>query len=97
MADVKEGVYHYHWRFDAMKPLEFTRNEWIPLQQRLVEDHGLGVINISWVCRRELGFTIRHHRLWQADAYDGYGEWENVVILDFYDPAKETWFRLKYL
>ena len=80
-----------------MKPLEFTRNEWIPLQQRLVEDHGLGVINISWVCRRELGFTIRHHRLWQADAYDGYGEWENVVILDFYDTAKETLFRLKYL
>ncbi len=91
-----------------MKPLEFTRKEWIPLQQRLVEDHGMGVMNISWVCRRELGFTIRHHRLWvkkdgyeedgyEEDGYDGYGEWENFVILDFYDPAKETWFRLKYL
>ena len=80
-----------------MKPLEFTRNEWIPLQQRLIADHGLGVMNISWVCRRELGFTIRFHSKCTKDDELGAAFGTQVVILDFYDPAKETWFRLKYL
>ena len=67
--------------------ITLSRDEWIPLQQRLVEEHGLSVMNISWVCRRELGFTLRYHR--QLG--------ENITCLDFYDDAKETFFRIKYL
>ena len=44
-----------------MKPLEFTRDEWIPIQQRLLQEHGVATMGISWRCRRELGFTVRHH------------------------------------
>ena len=73
--------------------ITLTLHEWIPLQQRLVEEHGLSVMNISWVCRRELGFTIRYHRQLFND--DGWGE--TITCLDFYDDAKETFFRIKYL
>ena len=66
--------------------ITLSKYEWIPLQQRLVEEHGLSVMNISWVCRRELGFTIRYHR-----------QSETITCLDFYDDAKETFFRIKYL
>lgn len=73
--------------------ITLSRDEWIPLQQRLVEEHGLSVMNISWVCRRELGFTIRYHRQLVND--DGWRE--TITCLDFYDDAKETFFRIKYL
>ena len=70
--------------------ITLSKFEWIPLQQRLVEEHGLSIMNISWVCRRELGFTIRYHQ--QSVNND-----ETITCLDFYDDAKETFFRIKYL
>jgi hypothetical protein len=51
--------------------------------------------------RRELGCTSRTHRFWKPQdgvgVYDGYGDYVVEIHLDFYDDAKETMFRLKYL
>jgi hypothetical protein len=41
--------------------------------------------------KAELGFTVRR----QSDYTNGYGR--ETVYLDFYNEAKETMFRLKYL
>ena len=90
-----------------MKPLEFTRDEWIPIQQRLLQEHGVATMSISWRCRRELGFTVRHHERWVpvGDAAGPEAESgrtvaltyrETVICLDFYDEAMRTFFILKY-
>jgi hypothetical protein len=36
---------------------------WEPIQYQLGIDHGTRVL-ISYVCRRELGFTVRRHKAW---------------------------------
>ena len=89
-----------------MKPLEFTRDEWIPLQQRLLQEHGVATMSISWRCRKELGFTVRHHEKWVAVAdnpdrvvvnHNGELHYrETVICLDFYDEEMRTFFILKY-
>lgn len=89
-----------------MKPLEFTRDEWIPIQQRLLQEHGVATMSISWRCRRELGFTIRHHVRWVAvdnspgllvqPHTDKLSYREDVICLDFYDEAMRTFFIMKY-
>ena len=71
--------------------IKFSKNEWIPIQQRLIEEHGLAVMTISWVCRRELGFTIRNEKIY------GNNKYIHNIYLDFFDDAKETFFTLKYL
>jgi hypothetical protein len=52
--------------------------------------------------QRELGFTTRLHREWLVEnnsggEYDGYGDYQESIYLDFVDDNKETFFRLKYL
>lgn len=56
------------------------------LLERLTAEYGMR-IRLSWVSRRELGFTIRSHRPW------GGGE---QTFLDFYDEPSKTFFLLKY-
>jgi hypothetical protein len=52
------------------------------------------------VCRRELGFSVRNHQHWVT--FD-YAEkiprkyLEEQVHLDFFNPATQSWFQLKYL
>jgi len=87
-----------------MKPLEFTRDEWIPLQQQLLKEHGAATMSISWRCRRELGFIVRHHDRWvpvgdSPVRLGGNGVLsyrETVICLDFYDEVMRTFFILKY-
>ena len=87
-----------------MKPLEFTRDQWIPLQQRLLQEHGAATMSISWRCRRELGFIVRHHDRWvpvgdSPVRLGGNGVLsyrETVICLDFYDEEMRTFFILKY-
>ena len=86
--------------------------DWESIQYRLACDHGTRVL-ISYVCRRELGFTVRRHKAWvpweEKHAEDS--AWLNAIgqdmnnrythqmqiHLDFYDAAQQTWFVLKYL
>ena len=36
--------------------------EWDELQQQLIKEHGKSIILVRDKCRRELGFTPRHHK-----------------------------------
>jgi hypothetical protein len=80
-----------------------TDKEWADIYNRLAKDWPASYLLIREVTRRELGFVVRRHEEWherQADGRDvGYGTKYRTehVCLDFYDDAKETWFRLRYL
>lgn len=71
-------------------------NEWAKLYCRLVLEYPRSYFMIREKCKRELGFTTRDHSEWRRT---NKGRWvkEHIVYLDFYDDAKESWFRLKYL
>ena len=76
------------------------------IYQLILRDFGTKMA-ISFVLRRELGFTIRNHRGlaphnqetremmgpdWNYKYY-----YEQQVHLDFYSEAAQSWFQLKYL
>ena len=82
-------------------------HEWTMLQLKLIEDFG-NKITISFVCRRELGFTVRRHKglvphpdaEWEIMKSEGWPHrfhYEEQVHLDFYSESAKTWFVLKYL
>jgi hypothetical protein len=74
--------------------LTLTAKEWTTIRKRLKEEYAWkpSVLMIRETMKRELGFTPRYHVTWSAQRGS-----EEVIYLDFYDDAKETWFRLKYL
>lgn len=78
--------------------IKLTRKEWQPISDRLSKECPKSWTTITYVQKRELGFTVRHHT---EKVYDGQTEGGyNVsffVCLDFYDDVKETYFRMKYL
>ena len=80
--------------------------EWDEIYQLILRDFGQKMA-ISFVLKRELGFTIRYHRGlaphdpatrelmgpdWPHTHY-----YESQVHLDFYSEAAQSWFQLKYL
>jgi hypothetical protein len=82
-------------------------HEWETIHLQLRADYG-DKIMISYVCRRELGFTVRHHKglaahdavQWELMKEEGWTHryhYEEQVHLDFYNEAQQTWFVLKYL
>jgi len=82
--------------------------EWYELANRLRDEYGQSIMLISARCRRELGFTVRHHKglvehskdTWEVMKSEGYHNryhYEEQVHLDFYNPAQQSWFVLKYL
>jgi hypothetical protein len=81
--------------------------EWETVQHRLVRDYGIK-IRLSWVCKRELGFTVRRHKgleehskeVWEVMKTEGWNHryyYQEQVHLDWYSEAQQTWFVLKYL
>ena len=74
--------------------LTLTASEWRNIRRKLREDYASkpSVMMIREVMKRELGFTTRYHKVYKEQT--GYIEF---IYLDFFDDAKETWFRLKYL
>ena len=83
--------------------------DWSEISKKIVQDYGPSVM-ISWRCRRELGFTVRHHKglvAWTKEAledFEGFGSrppsthyYEDQVHLDFYNDAQQSFFVLKYL
>ena len=82
-------------------------SEWEPIQYQLAIDYGTKIL-ISYVCKRELGFTIRRHKglephekeIWEVMKGEGRNHryhYEDQVHLDFYNEAQMSWFVLKYL
>ena len=82
-------------------------NDWEPIQYQLRQDYGHKIM-LSWVCKRELGFTVRRHKglephdsaEWEVMKSEGWKHryhYQEQVHLDFYNEAQQTWFVLKYL
>jgi hypothetical protein len=82
-------------------------DEWSALYQGILQDYGPKVA-ISFVCKRELGFTIRRHKglephdenTWEVMKSEGWHHryhYQDQIHLDFYSEAAQTWFVLKYL
>jgi hypothetical protein len=93
---IKPGLIIFH------KPFEWER-----IQYQLGLDYGTKIM-ISYVCKRELGFTIRRHKgleehpkeIWEVMKSEGWHQrhhYQEQIHLDFYNEAQQTWFVLKYL
>ena len=93
---IKPNLIIFHWP-----------GEWEKLQSRLRQDHGSRIM-LSWVCKRELGFTVRRHKglephdraEWEVMKSEGWNHryhYQEQIHLDFYNAAAQTWFVLKYL
>jgi hypothetical protein len=82
--------------------------EWYILAERLRVKHGQSIMLISARCKRELGFTVRHHKglaehskdTWKVMKSEGFHNryhYEEQIHLDFYNEAHMSFFMLKYL
>ena len=82
--------------------------EFEELHHRLLKEHGRATMLVSWRMKRELGFTIRHHKglephsqdTWEVMKSEGWDHryyYQDQVHLDFYNEAQMSWFMLKYL
>jgi len=82
--------------------------EWYELAEQLRTEYGISIMLISARCKRELGFTVRHHKglvphdnveweLMKSEGWNHRYHYEEQVHLDFYNEAQQTWFVLKYL
>jgi hypothetical protein len=76
---------------------------WEPIKQKILAEYGPTHV-ISWVIKRELGFTVRRHQVWITIDKNYLGEdivprrhYQNQVHLDFFNDAAQSWFQLKYL
>ena len=100
----------YNIKITVKKNLIIFHNvrEFEELHYRLLEEHGRATMLVSWRMKRELGFTIRHHKglvphdesEWQIMKSEGWNHryhYEDQVHLDFYNEAQQTFFVLKYL
>jgi hypothetical protein len=82
-------------------------SDWEPIQYQLGLDYGTRIM-ISYVCKRELGFTVRRHKgleqhdettwaIMKSEGWDHRYYYQEQIHLDFYNSAQQTWFVLKYL
>jgi hypothetical protein len=75
--------------------IKLSEAEWSPIYNSIAREFPASYLLIRDVQRRELGFTVRRHQAWVPKMDGGY--YGTEIHLDFYDEAKETWFRMKYL
>ena len=81
--------------------ITLTEAEWATLRERLAQEHPASWLLIRESMKRNLGFTVRNHHRWihhkPSEGKMSPGYYKDEVCLDFFDEAKETFFRLKYL
>jgi hypothetical protein len=93
---IKQNLIIFHWP-----------GEWETVQTQLRQDYSHRIM-LSWVCKRELGFTVRRHKgleehpkqIWEIMKGEGWTHryhYQEQIHLDFYNAAAQTWFVLKYL
>ena len=76
--------------------------DWEDISAQLVKQYGSSIL-ISWKCKRELGFTVRHHKGLRPQSEEenkiltGRFYYNPEVHLDFYNEADQSFFVLKYL
>lgn len=78
--------------------IELKHRHWNEILQRIRQEYAAepSVYLMRGKMREVLGFVPRNHRQW-IDGKDGGGYYKEMVFLDFYNNAAETFFRLKYL
>ena len=77
-----------------------NKDDWSAIRERILKEHGLRM-TISFVMRRDLGFTVRNHTAWISSGKRE-GEYElkypeEQVHLDFSSEPAQSWFQLRYL
>jgi hypothetical protein len=82
--------------------IKLNPEQWEPILERIKTEYPLSVWVISWKRREVLGFTVRRGEVWTKRGInrttgEPYYKQESWIYLDFFDDAKETFFRLKYL
>lgn len=75
-----------------MTTLILDKKDWKDVRTRITEEYGTTFFLIRSRVERELGFTSRNHREWFHES-----GWKEDMRLDFKDPARATFFQLKYL
>jgi len=75
-----------------MTTLIFSKPDWKALRERIENECGPTIFLISWRLKRELGFSVRTHF-----DYDEHHQRQTSIRLDFDDPARATFFQIKYL
>lgn len=66
--------------------LKLSTKDYQVLVEKLKKEYGMFIM-LSWVSRRELGFTFRRHHPKPN---------QEQMYVDFYDEASRTYFMLKY-
>ena len=73
---------------------------WDLVWEKILANNCASIV-VSWVLKRELGFTVRQHEVWISFTPPGSIVPRNRCIkqvhLDFFNEAALTWFQLKYL
>lgn len=72
--------------------ITLSQKQWAEIYRAMAQEYPPSYLLVREVTKRELGFTPRTYRSW--DARIGY---TTEICLDFFDEGKEAWFRLKYL
>ncbi len=94
-----------------MKPIILSPRKWNEISKLVYANQPTSVLLMRNVHRRELGFTVREHKVKRQSPFSGWtapfisGQQPGPFIsgpyveihLDFYDEAAQTMFILKYL
>ena len=83
------------------KSIKISESQWLLLRAQLKKEHPPSVMLTREKMRRVLGFTTRSHREWKVEdgpggMYDGHGQYQYTMFLDFFDEKKKTFFLLRY-
>lgn len=83
------------------KSIKISQEQWLLLREQLGREYPLSVMLTREKMRRVLGFTPRSHREWRVEdgpsgMYDGHGNYQYTIFLDFFDEKKKTFFLLRY-
>ena len=83
--------------------LVLTVDEWTKIRKHIRKTYPMAVSTLSYVMKRELGFTPRYHSDYYIDKY-GQKRWGEVVHIDFYVgevfndiESAEAFFTLRFL
>ena len=63
--------------------IKLTQAQWMIVRSRIAGEYPSSVLMIRPRMREVLGFTTRDQ--------------DNMIVLDFFDESKKSWFVLKYL
>jgi hypothetical protein len=74
------------------RTIKLNRHKWDQLRHRIEQDYGKSTATISFVTRRDLGFTPRRYEYYDKNQH----QLKLEIHLDFFDAELETLFRLKY-